>query len=241
MTNSAKEDYLFKVIILGDSSVGKSVFISKFIDDKFSFDSISTIGVMFKEKTVSYDGKTAKIQLWDTAGQERLRSITKQYFRGIHGAILMYDITCAQSYNNLAEWYRTIEENAGSVPIIIVGSKSDLVHARAVATNEARSFAEERQCSFLETSSLNGNNVNEVFTELIGQIFTNIASKTLTSTLESGSAPAGVVIDQRSPEDIVADTSPHNTVLTAREPIRTNTVNLTVGISVTRQKSSCGC
>ncbi|PWZ38033.1 GTP-binding protein YPTM1 [Zea mays] len=157
-------DYLFKLLLIGDSSVGKSCFLLRFADDSYVDSYISTIGVDFKIRTVEVEGKTVKLQIWDTAGQERFRTITSSYYRGAHGIIIVYDITDMESFNNVKQWLDEIDRYANdSVRKLLVGNKCDLAENRAVDTSVAQAYAEEVGIPFLETSAKESINVEEAF------------------------------------------------------------------------------
>merc|ERR1711991_669070 len=133
----------FKVVLIGDSAVCKSNLLSRFTRDEFSLESKSTIGVEFATRSISTDdGKILKAQIWDTAGQERYRAITSAYYRGAVGALLVYDISKYESYENVTRWLKELRDHADSnIVIMLVGNKSDLRHLRAVPTEEAKQFA----------------------------------------------------------------------------------------------------
>merc|ERR1719502_1388337 len=148
-------DYLFKVVLIGDSGVGKSNLLSRFTRNEFCLESKSTIGVEFATRSLPIDGKTIKAQIWDTAGQERYRAITSAYYRGAVGALLVYDITKKQTFENVKEmWLEELKQNADdNIIIMLVGNKKDLGHIRDVPTDEGRAFAEQNDLSFIETSA----------------------------------------------------------------------------------------
>lgn len=157
-------DYLFKLLLIGDSSVGKSCFLLRFADDAYVDSYISTIGVDFKIRTVEIDGKTIKLQIWDTAGQERFRTITSSYYRGANGIIIVYDITDMESFNNVKQWLSEIDKYANdSVCKLLVGNKCDLAESRVVDTSVAQAYADEIGIPFLETSAKDSINVEEAF------------------------------------------------------------------------------
>uniref|UniRef100_A0A8C0UVD8 Ras-related protein Rab-25 n=1 Tax=Cyanistes caeruleus TaxID=156563 RepID=A0A8C0UVD8_CYACU len=161
-------DYLFKVVLIGDSGVGKSNLLSRFTRNEFNLESKSTIGVEFATRSIQVDNKTVKAQIWDTAGQERYRAITSAYYRGAVGALLVYDIAKYLTYENAERWLKELQDHAdANIVIMLVGNKSDLRHLRAVPTDEARSFAEKNGLSFLETSALDSTNVETAFHNIL--------------------------------------------------------------------------
>jgi len=157
-------DYLFKLLLIGDSGVGKSSLLLCFADNTFTESFISTIGVDFKIRTIDIDGTTVKLQIWDTAGQERFRTITSSYYRGAHGIIVVYDITNQETFNNVHKWLQEIDRYAcENVHKLLVGNKSDLVNERKVQTEQAQDFANSLNLTFLETSAKNSSNVEDAF------------------------------------------------------------------------------
>eukprot|EP00947_MAST-08B_sp_MAST-8B-sp1_P000878 g878.t1 len=174
-------DYLFKLLLIGDSGVGKSCLLLRFADDTYTESYISTIGVDFKIRTIELDGKTIKLQIWDTAGQERFRTITSSYYRGAHGIIIVYDVTDLESFNNVRQWLHEIDRYAcENVNKLLVGNKSDLASKKAVMTESAKEFADSLGIAFLETSAKNATNVEKAFMTMADQIKKRM-----------GSAPAG--------------------------------------------------
>ena len=160
-------DYLFKIVLIGDSSVGKSCILLRFADDTFNESFISTIGVDFKIKTIHLDDKIIKLQIWDTAGQDRFRAITSSYYRGSHGIIILYDITDAETFTNIETWLTDINKySLGNVSKILVGNKCDLTDKREVEYNRGKSFADELGIHFIETSAKNNINVHELFSTI---------------------------------------------------------------------------
>ena len=159
-------DYLFKIMIIGDSGVGKSSLLTRFADNDFKSDYLSTIGVDFKIRTTSLGdtNKVIKLQIWDTAGQERFRSITSTYYRGAHGIILVYDVTSRKSFNNLQTWLNEIRQYAQpDVPCLLVGNKTDLKTRREVEPEEGKAFADSSNMVFIETSAKTSRNVDDSF------------------------------------------------------------------------------
>lgn len=164
-------DFLFKLLLIGDSGVGKSCLLLRFADDTYTESYISTIGVDFKIRTIELDGKTIKLQIWDTAGQERFRTITSSYYRGAHGIIVVFDVTDLESFNNVKQWLHEIDRYASeNVNKLLVGNKCDLTSKRAVTTEQAKEFADSLGIEYLETSAKNATNVEKAFTTMAAQI-----------------------------------------------------------------------
>jgi len=168
---SAEYDYLIKLLVIGDSGVGKSSLLLRFADAGFTDTYISTIGVDFKIKTIEIDGKTIKLQIWDTAGQERFRTIVSSYYRGANGVILTYSTIDQESFTNLDMWRKECESYAPeNVSIVLCGTKSDDVKNRQISLEEGKSYAERYNYKFLETSSKSNKNVDEIFIEIATQV-----------------------------------------------------------------------
>lgn len=171
-------DYLFKLLLIGDSGVGKSCLLLRFADDSYLESYISTIGVDFKIRTVEQDGKTIKLQIWDTAGQERFRTITSSYYRGAHGIIVVYDVTDMESFNNVRQWLNEIDRYASdNVNKLLVGNKCDLEANRAVPYETAKAFADEIGIPFMETSAKDATNVEQAFMAMTASIKNRMASQ----------------------------------------------------------------
>ncbi|PUZ63596.1 hypothetical protein GQ55_3G080800 [Panicum hallii var. hallii] len=186
-------DYLFKVVLIGDSGVGKSNLLSRFTRNEFCLESKSTIGVEFATRTLHVEGKIIKAQIWDTAGQERYRAITSAYYRGALGAVLVYDVSKPTTFENISRWLKELRDHADSnIRIMLVGNKTDLRHLRAVTTEDAQNFAEAEGLSYIETSALEATNVEEAFQLILGDIYRAISKKPVASN-ESGAGAAGGV------------------------------------------------
>ncbi|GMH12250.1 hypothetical protein Nepgr_014091 [Nepenthes gracilis] len=186
-------DYLFKIVLIGDSGVGKSNILSRFTRNEFCLESKSTIGVEFATRTLQVEGKTVKAQIWDTAGQERYRAITSAYYRGAVGALLVYDITKSRTFDNVQRWLRELRDHADSnIVILMAGNKSDLNHLRAVSEEDGKALAEKESLSFLETSALEAYNIEKAFQVILTEIYHIISKKALAvQEAASGSALPG--------------------------------------------------
>jgi len=156
-------DHLFKLLIIGDSGVGKSSLLVRFADNHFSGNYITTIGVDFKIRTIEIQGERVKLQIWDTAGQERFRTITSTYYRGTHGVIVVYDVTSGESFANVKRWLHEIDQNCDVVNRILVGNKNDDPDRKVVLTEDARRFADQMGIELFETSAKDNINVEEMF------------------------------------------------------------------------------
>jgi len=164
-------DYLYKLLIIGDSGVGKSCLLLRFADDIFTDSFISTIGVDFKIKTVDIDGCKIKLQIWDTAGQERFRTITSSYYRGAHGIIVVYDVTEQKSFTNVMKWLKEIDTFAGpQVQKLLVGNKCDMESSRTVSAETGKEMANKLEIPFVETSAKDSLNVDTAFVTMARDI-----------------------------------------------------------------------
>lgn len=179
-------DYLFKLLLIGDSGVGKSCLLLRFADDTYTESYISTIGVDFKIRTIELEGKTIKLQIWDTAGQERFRTITSSYYRGAHGIIVAYDVTDQESFNNVKQWLQEIDRYAcENVNKLLVGNKSDLTTKKVVDYTTAKEFADHLNIPFLETSAKNATNVEQAFMTMAAEIKNRMGPPTTEANLRS--------------------------------------------------------
>lgn len=201
-------DYLFKVVLIGDSGVGKSNLLSRFTRNEFSLESKSTIGVEFATRSINVDGKTIKAQIWDTAGQERYRAITSAYYRGAVGALLVYDITRHTSFESVERWLKELQDHTdNNIVVMLVGNKADLRHLRAVSTEDGQALAERESLYFMETSALESTNVENAFKQVLTQIYRIVIKKSLDVGEEhSAIPPQGQAINVK--DDVTATKKP---------------------------------
>uniref|UniRef100_A0A914BWX9 Ras-related protein Rab-35 n=1 Tax=Acrobeloides nanus TaxID=290746 RepID=A0A914BWX9_9BILA len=197
-TSSGPRDYdhLFKLLIIGDSGVGKSSLLLRFADNTFSPNYITTIGVDFKIRTINIDGQRIKLQIWDTAGQERFRTITSTYYRGTHGVIVVFDVTNGESFSNVKRWLHEIENNCDNVQKILVGNKVDDPERRVVVDSDAKRFAETIKINYFETSAKENLNVEAMF-NCITKLVLDAKSRSPT-TLPNNNNQGGVRLDGNS-------------------------------------------
>ena len=160
-------EFIFKVLLLGNSNVGKSSLFLRFVDDIWNDTFVPTIGVDFKIKTFEIDEKKIKMQIWDTAGQERFKNIIASFYRGAHGILLIYDVSDKDSFKNLSNWLIEIEKNSNkNVLKVLIGNKTDLEDKRVITYNQGKEFADSYGMKFIETSAKKNYNVNEAFETL---------------------------------------------------------------------------
>ena len=164
-------DILYKIVIIGDSGVGKSNILSRYVRDEFSIDTKATVGVEFGSKIISINNQQIKIQIWDTAGQEKYKSVSTIYYKGAKGALLVYDISRKETFNNLNRWINEIKNNSDeNINILLIGNKCDLEEGRQISQEEAFEKAKEINAGFLEVSALQAVNIEKAFKYLIQQI-----------------------------------------------------------------------
>jgi len=160
-------DYLIKLLLIGDSGVGKSCLLCRYSEDIFNNKFITTIGIDFKIRTIELDGKKIKLQIWDTAGQERFRTITQAYYRGAMGILLVYDVTDEKSFSNIRSWMRNIEQHANTEVVkVLLGNKCDMKQKRTVKQEDGEELAKEYGIEFFETSAKDKINVDQAFTRM---------------------------------------------------------------------------
>ncbi|EDR27906.1 rab11, putative [Entamoeba dispar SAW760] len=172
MSGSEEYDFLYKIVLVGESGVGKSNLLLRFTRNEFDPDKRSTIGVEFATRSINYCDKNIRAQIWDTAGQERYRAITNAYYRGALGALVVYDITKKTSFESVEKWLAELHENADKKVVqMVIGNKCDLNQTREVQTSEGEELAKKNNAFFFETSALDGSNVEEAFMTLLKKIY----------------------------------------------------------------------
>jgi len=189
--------YLFKYIIIGDTGVGKSCLLLQFTDKRFQPTHDLTIGVEFGARMITIEDKPIKLQIWDTAGQESFRSITRSYFRGAAGALLVYDITRRETFQNLGLWLSDCKQHSNSnMTIMLIGNKTDMDSRRAVSFEEGETFAKQNDLIFLETSAKTAANVEQAFVGTARKIYEKIQKGVFDATNETYGIKIGT---QQSP------------------------------------------
>lgn len=197
-TKQSSYDYLIKLLLIGDSGVGKSCLLLRFSDDSFTTSFITTIGIDFKIKTIDLDGKRIKLQIWDTAGQERFRTITTAYYRGAMGILLVYDCTDESSFSNIRNWIRNIETHAAdSVNKVLIGNKCDMISEKAVDTAKGQALADEYGMKFFETSAKNNINVEEAFVSIARDIKKRLMDNPGPKNPAAGGSNSGVELNNQ--------------------------------------------
>ncbi|XP_072458402.1 ras-related protein Rab-3D [Notamacropus eugenii] len=192
-------DYMFKLLIIGNSSVGKTSFLFRYADDSFTSAFVSTVGIDFKVKTVYRNEKRVKLQIWDTAGQERYRTITTAYYRGAMGFLLMYDVSNQESFNAVQDWATQIKTYSwDNAQVILVGNKCDLEDERVVSTEDGKHLADDLGFEFFEASAKDNINVKQVFERLV-----DIICEKMNESLEAGPGTIG-----NSKSTTLSDTPP---------------------------------
>lgn len=168
---STEPEFVYKLLILGDSSVGKTCFLLRYCDNLYNENHIATIGVDYRVKNIEIENSKIKLQVWDTAGQDRFKSITKSYYKGAHGILLLFDITSRESFHNIRSWVDTIKNNTViGAPIILIANKIDLTDSRVISKEEAEEFANSKDLIYIESSARLNTNVKESFMMLCKKI-----------------------------------------------------------------------
>nr|BAJ21304.1 Rab-family small GTPase Rab2E [Tetrahymena thermophila] len=230
-------DYLFKFIIIGNTSVGKSCILSQFTENRFKREHDATIGVEFGSKNIEVDGYTIKIQIWDTAGQESFRSITRSYYRGSVGALLVYDVTKEDSFQDLNKWISDVSENANKdLSVAVLGNKIDLDN-REVKAKDGEAFASERNFLFFETSALNGDNIGEAFYALAKHVLDRIIEKQIDLTDQSSGVKVGA---KRGKQKNFIQNQVQNTAIESQKQ-NIELDQSSESISISKKGQNCSC
>lgn len=176
-SNARSFDSILKLLLVGDSGVGKSCLLLRFVEDKFNPSFITTIGIDFRIRTIELDGKRIKLQLWDTAGQERFRTITTAYYRGATGIVMVYDVTDRRTFDNIKTWFQTVHQHANDdTKLVLVGNKCDEEELRDVSREEGEALAKELGILFFEASAKTNENVDDLFFKLAASILKDNAN-----------------------------------------------------------------
>lgn len=200
-------DFVTKVVLIGDASVGKSNILSRYIKNEFSLDIKPTLGVEFGAKILSSNGKRIRLQIWDTAGQEKYKSITNSYYVNSKGVLAVFDLTMQSSFNSVDKWVKEVREVAGhDISILLVGNKIDLASSRQISESDAKSKAENLGIKYIETSAFSNENINEAFQTLVDLIYVNYISVVMMQDDESDDVESeGGKTDKVNLEDLKND------------------------------------
>ena len=170
--NADNYDVIYKIVLVGDSGVGKTNMMLRYLNKEFNKDSKATVGVEFGAKNTTIEGKIVKGQIWDTAGQERYRAITSAYYKGAKGAFVVYDISQRETFDSVDRWISELRSNTDErMVILLIGNKSDLEDKRAVKKEEGEDKARENEIAFLETSALTTDNIEKAFNEILNKVY----------------------------------------------------------------------
>ena len=177
MDDSEEYEMMIKVILIGDSGVGKTNIMSKFLNNQFLEDSKATVGVEFGSKLFIQQGHKIKAQIWDTAGQEKYKAITSAYYKGSKGALVIYDITQKETFANIEKWVNDLKcKGDPKITIIIIGNKNDLEEKRQISKEQGEEKAKSFGCAFLETSAFSGDNIEKAFEMMVKEIYDKFTS-----------------------------------------------------------------
>jgi Ras-related protein Rab-11A len=204
MADIEEYEMMVKIILIGDSGVGKTNIMSKFLKNQFMEESKATIGVEFGSKLFNHEGHKIKAQIWDTAGQEKYKAITGAYYKGSKGALVVYDITQKKSFENIEKWVNDLKV-AGDpkITIILIGNKSDLEDKRQVLKDQGEEKARSFGCAFLETSAYSGDNIEKAFNLMIKEIYEKFSSdSTGEGEFDSGSKGEDLKLDKTDDKNI---------------------------------------
>jgi len=198
---SLKEEFKFKVVIVGDSSVGKTNLVKRFMNNTFIKDSKATVGVEFMSKTFIVNKKVFKVELWDTAGQERYKAITAAYYKGAKGAMIVYDVTSKSTFDNVDKWCNELRmKGSNNINIIMIGNKTDLKDNIVINSDMSQEKGKFLQIPVMETSALDSSNVKEAFYLLIQEMYLSFINKEKNNA-KSDSIEEGVSLEVQKKEN----------------------------------------
>jgi small GTP-binding protein len=198
---NVKDDFKLKIVVVGDSGVGKTNLIRRFIQDDFQSNSKATVGVEFFSKSFKINDNVFKIEIWDTAGQERYKSITAAYYKGAKGGLVVYDVTSKTSFDNVDNWVSEIKEKASTdMKTMMIGNKIDLKDERAVSTEEALEKAKLLELQLMEASALDSTNVKQAFYDLLKEMYKEV-KKTIDVVEQAEKQNEGVQLDTNQPDE----------------------------------------
>ena len=195
MNSEQEPQIVFKLLLLGDSSVGKTSILLEYISNKFDESSISTVGVDYMDKIIDYNKFKIKLQIWDTSGEEKFRTITKNFYRNADGLLVVFDLTKKESYDHIRSWINEAKENNDKLKTILIGNKLDLKDERIVAIDVAKQFAEKNNLKYIETSAKDGTNINESFQAIIDLLFDGKSSEEILHEFTKQDSSLSVVDD----------------------------------------------
>ncbi len=195
MNSEQEAQIVLKLLLLGDSSVGKTSILLEYISNKFDESSISTVGVDYMDKIIDYNKFKIKLQIWDTSGEEKFRTITKNFYRNADGLLVVFDLTKKESYDHIRSWINEAKENNDKLKTILIGNKLDLKDERIVAIDVAKQFAEKNNLKYIETSAKDGTNINESFQAIIDLLFDGKSSEEILHEFTKQDSSLSVVDD----------------------------------------------
>ena len=195
MNSEQEAQIVLKLLLLGDSSVGKTSILLKYISNKFDESSISTVGVDYMDKIIDYNKFKIKLQIWDTSGEEKFRTITKNFYRNADGLLVVFDLTKKESYDHIRIWINEAKENNDKLKTLLIGNKLDLKDERIVAIDVAKQFAEKNNLKYIETSAKDGTNINESFQAIIDLLFDGKSSEEILHEFTKQDSSLSVVND----------------------------------------------
>ena len=195
MSEKAETKIIVKLLLLGDSSVGKTSILLKYISNKFDESSISTVGVDYMDKIIDYNKFKIKLKIWDSSGEEKYRKITKNFYRNADGLLVVFDLTKKESFSHVQSWINEAKENNDKLKTLLIGNKLDLKDERIVAIDVAKQFAEKNNLKYIETSAKDGTNINESFQAIIDLLFDGKSSEEILHEFTKQDSSLSVVDD----------------------------------------------